>query len=160
MTANKSNFTQKKAKLLMPRARFAMKNEFFIETSWLVSLAIEARLRSFIAKNDKRHPGAGFTLEQCLKRMKFLVLKYQESSLPNYVSIELIDGLRAWKNQRNLLLKAVESSHVSKKRMQSLAEEGIALMDRLNLSYKKYKSDWKRSLTRIPTVTERNRSEE
>ena len=157
MTANKLNFTQKKVKLLIPRARFALKNEFFMETSWLVSLAIEARLRSFIAKNDKKHPGAGFTLEQCLKRMKFLVLKHQDSSLSTYVSIELIDGLRTWKNQRNLLLKAVESSHVSKKRMQNLAEEGYALMDQLNLSYKKYKSNWKRSLTRIPTVTEKEK---
>ena len=150
MTRKKSIFSQKKAKLLIPRARLAMKNEFFLETSWLVSLTFEARLRSLIAKNDRMHPGAGFTLEQCLKRMKFLLLKHQDPLLSKHLPVGLIDELRSWKNQRNLILKAVESSHVLKKRLQNLAEEGIELMDRLNIAYKQYKSEWKRSLIRVP----------
>jgi hypothetical protein len=70
--------------------------------------------------------------------------------LSGLITIGLIDEIRAWKNQRNLLLKAVESTHVSKKRLQNLAEEGIELMERLNDSYKKYKMEWKRSLFRVP----------
>ena len=150
MARKKTKFSQKKVKLLIPRARLAMENEFFLEASLLVSLTIESRLRSLIAKNDKMHPGAGFTLEQCLKRMKFLLLKPTNLLLTNHVPIALIDELRTWKNQRNLVLKAIESSHVSKKRLQNLAAEGIKLIDRLNEAYKKYKSDWKRSLNRTP----------
>jgi hypothetical protein len=150
MALSKSSFPQKKAKLLIPRARLAMENEFFVESLWLVSLAVEARLRALIAKNDKMHPGAGYTLEQCLKRVKFLVLKLPDSSLSGSVSIDLIDELRTWKNQRNLVLKAIESSHVSKKRLSNLAVEGIELMERLNNAYKKYKSEWKRSLVKVP----------
>jgi hypothetical protein len=150
MARKKTNFTHKKAKLLIPRARLAMENEFFLETSWLVSLTFEARLRSLISKNDKMHPGAGFTLEQCLKRMKFLLLKLEGSPLSYNVDVELIDKIRSWKNQRNLILKALESSHVSKKRLQNLAEEGIELMEQLNMAYKRYKIGWKRSLVRVP----------
>jgi hypothetical protein len=150
MGSKKTKPSHKKAKLLIPKARLAMENEFFLETSWLVSLAVESRLRSLISKNDKMNPGAGFTLEQCLKRMKFLVLKLQDSSLARNVNVELIDEIRAWKNQRNLVLKAIESSHVSKKRLQNLAAEGIQLMERLNIAYKRYKFEWKRSLVRIP----------
>ena len=142
--------THKKARLLIPRVGLAMKNDFFLESLWLTSMVIEARLRSLIAKNDRMHPGAGFTFEQCLKRMKFLLLKHQETPLSKHIPVELIDEIRAWKNQRNLVMKAIESAHVSRKRIKVLAEEGILLMERMNEAYKSYKTDWKRSLLSIP----------
>lgn len=154
MTKQKLTFTQKKPKILIHRVRLAMKNEFYLETAWLVSLTMESRLRSLIARNDQMHPGAGFTLEQCLKRMKFLLLKFNDPLLTKHITTKLIDDLRSWKNQRNLLFKAVESAHVSKKRLQNLAEEGIELMDRLNCAYKKYKAEWSGALVGIPPRNE------
>ena len=148
----KSFNTQKKARLLIPRVGLAMKNEFFLEALWLSSLVIEARLRSLIAKNDKMHPGAGFTFEQCLKRIKFLLLKLPESFISKHITVELIDEIRTWKNQRNLVFKAIETSHVSKKRIQALAEEGIDLMNQLNGAYKLYKVNWKKTLIRTPEL--------
>jgi hypothetical protein len=150
MSKRKNSISQKKAKLIIPRVKVAIENEFYLEACYLISLAVEARLRTLIAKNDHAHPGAGYTFEQCLKRMKFLLLKLKDVSLSRNISIELMDGLRTWKNQRNLLLKAIESSHVSKRRIQSLALEGKQLMDQLNAGYKSYKNDWKRTFVDRP----------
>ena len=73
MASKKVVFSLKKAKSIIPRAKLAFKNEFYLETSWLISLAVEARLRSMIIRHERMNPGAGFTLEQCLKRTKFLI---------------------------------------------------------------------------------------
>lgn len=151
---SKKNKINKKAKHIILRAKLAFKNCFYLESSYLASLAMEARLRTIIRQNDIRHPGAGFTFEQCLKRIKFLILQKQEGIFLMHFNVDLVDRIREWKNQRNLILKAIESSHVSLRRLQNLAEEGVDLMTTLNDSFQDYKREWKRSQERIPAETQ------
>jgi len=137
--------TPKKAnKLLLTRAGEAVKNEFFLESSMIISTLLETRLRILITRVEKSNPGAGFNLEQCLKRLKYLHLSGKDPILVKNIEIRLIDDLRGWKNQRNAILKDLADIHVSPRRVEKLAEDGIVLLKALTAACKLFKKEHKK----------------
>ncbi len=112
----------------------------------IISSILEARLRTLITRVEQSNPGSGFNLEQCLKRVKFLHLSGRDPKLCNHLEIQLIDDLRRWKNQRNAILKDLAEIHVSSRRMEHQANEGVDLLKKFTASYRKYKKEWKTSL--------------
>jgi hypothetical protein len=136
----------KNVKSLIPRAEAAFKNEFYLESSILISSFLEARLRTLITRVEHANPGIGFNLEQCLKRVKYLHLSGKDQLLCKSIEIRLIDDMRLWKNQRNAILKDLAEIHVSGKRVENLAQDGIRLLKEFTIAYKGFKREWKNSL--------------
>ena len=111
---------------------------------------MEARLRTVITRIDKSHPGTDFTLEQCIKRVKYLVINAKDPLLTEHFDLGYLDELRAWKNHRNAIFKTLPETHISRYRMEKLAKDGFSLLSRLIVSYKKFKKDWQKSLVKVP----------
>jgi len=144
------NEKQKSVKKLVPMATLALKNEFYFEAVIIISTMMEARLKTIITRVDKSNPGTGFTLEPCIKRVKYLVANAKDPLLLEHFDIAYLDELRAWKNHRNSIFKTLPENPVSKYRIEKLAKDGFDLLSRLIQSYKKFKKDWQKSLVKVP----------
>jgi hypothetical protein len=152
MKKKKKKTGKKSVSQLVPRAGLALKNEFYLETSMIVSSMIEKKLRNVITRVEKRNPGSGFGIGKCVKRLKYLILKNADPLIVKYFEIRLIDELRNWKNYRNSILRDMCEIHITRNRLQKMAEDGIVLMQELNSSYKKFKQDWKKGLIKKPEI--------
>lgn len=137
---------RKPAKRLIAKAGEAVKSEFYLEATWIVSKLMEEKLKNLLTRFENHNPGLSFGIDQCLKRIKYLILRNQSSSLAKHIEMRLVDDIRNWKNQRNTLFKDILHSHVSKKRMKKSAEDGIVLLQELLHSSKKFKEEWKKMI--------------
>jgi len=139
--------SRKVVKKLIQKAGLALKNEFYLETSWIISTILETRLKSIMTRVEGKNPGTGYHLERCVKRVKYLIVKGDHSILSREIGLPLVDAIRVWKNSRNKVLNDMSEKHISNRRFATLAQEGIVLMQELNGSYKKFKSGWIKSIT-------------
>jgi len=137
----KKNNGKKKAggRKLVEQAGLAMKHGFHLEASWILSLAMERRLRKMILRSGGSWPGAGDTLEQLVKKLKRLCLAQAGTEPDDRMPVELINRIRGWKNQRNEVLKDLTDIHVSPARLERLAEDGVRLYRELNRAAKSMK---------------------
>jgi hypothetical protein len=133
---------KKNGKKLVEKAGLAIKNEFYLEASWILSAIIEKKMKGLLVKLENHKPGNGFSLEQCIKRVKYLHITSKSPILTTNFTIKFIDDLRNWKNQRNNIMKDILEVHVSKARMERLAMDGIRLLKELNSAYKKFKAEY------------------
>ena len=123
------------------KAELAMKYGFYLEASMIMSTMFEKRLKKLIGKLENQLPGPGFTLEQTIKRVKYLHLSEKYPGLTARISIGLIDEIRNWKNQRNEILKDLPEIHVSLARVERLAKEGNRLLKEWKKAGKTFKSE-------------------
>jgi hypothetical protein len=100
----------------------------------------EKRLKRLLGEIENQNPGAGFTLEQSIKRLKFLHVKSRHAGLQKHYSLALIDELRNWKNQRNEILKDLPDVHVSQARLERLAGDGRRLLEELKKAGRAFKA--------------------
>jgi hypothetical protein len=131
-------------KKLIERAGLAIKHEFYLEASWILSSMFERKLKKLLGQIENQVPGPGFTLEQSIKRVKYLHVNTKHPQLTSTFKVGLIDGIRNWKNQRNEILKDIPDIHVSQARLERLATEGVKLYKEFNKSARSFKSadDW------------------
>lgn len=153
MKRKKKKPGRKVVRQLVPRAALALKNEFYLEASLILSSLFESRLKNLITRVEKVNPGFGFGLDKCIRRVKYLIVRNPGSLIAKYFEIQLIDLLRAWKNHRNEILKDMVTIHVSRNRMKKLAHEGILLLQELNAANKQFKKEWKKELVKVIPVT-------
>jgi hypothetical protein len=100
----------------------------------------ERKLKKLLIKFENQDPGYGFTLEQTIKRIKYLLVHAKHPELTASLEVDLIDDIRKWKNQRNEILKDIPDVHVSQVRLERLAGDGAKLYRRLNEAIKSIKS--------------------
>jgi len=117
----------------------AMKSGFYTEAIWILSAIMETRLKKMIIITEGKNPGAAYGLEQHLKRIKLLQSREQYSLLKSHFPSGLINSLRSWKNNRNIMMKDMLEMHVSWERKERQAKHGIALLKELNKAFRKYK---------------------
>jgi hypothetical protein len=141
----------KKGKDLTTQAGLAIKNQFFTEAIWIISEILEKRLKNLLVKTDEQKPGAGFTLEQCIKRIKHLHVSDKSEVLRNFFDLKLIEKTMTWKNQRNTLVKDMLNVHVSMPRKEALAIDGVRLLKEWNKANKNFKMH---QFSEIPMATE------
>jgi hypothetical protein len=144
MKKKKQKSRQKISKKLVPKLGIAFKNEYYLETTWILSSVIEMKLKSILGKIDTHYSPPAPKLDVTLKRIKFLLVKLSNPILNKYFEMRLIEELRNWKNYRNEVFRDMVHMHVSKLRMKKMAEEGIVLLQELNAVAKKIKSEWKK----------------
>jgi len=138
------------------KAGLALKNQFYLDASWFISEILEKRLKSLLEKVSNQRPGAGFTLEQCIKRIKHIHVMGKNQQFKTYFEVQLIDKTRTWKNQRNTVIKDMLDSHVSKARKEKLAMDGIRLLKEWNKALKNYKSEIVKNIPEAPSIIARN----
>ena len=131
----------RKIKYLTTKAGLALKNQFYLDAAWLISEILEKRLKSLLEKVSDERPGAGFTFEQCIKRIKHIHVTGKNQQFKDHFEVKLIDKTRTWKNQRNTVVKDMLDVHVSKARKEKLAMDGIRLLKEWNRSLKNFKSE-------------------
>jgi len=143
--------TKKEKKQLIQKAGIAMKNQFFMEATWLLSEILEKKLKYLLEVIENSKPGAGFTLEQCIKRLKHLHVANKNQILKNHFDLKLIEKTMTWKNQRNTMIKDMLYVHVSKQRKENLALDGVKLLKEWNKAVKIFKV---RQSEQVPASTE------
>jgi hypothetical protein len=137
---------KKAIRKLLPKAGLALKNGFYLETSWILSSIIELKIRRILALITDEKPGLSLGLDKCLRRFKGLYIKGSHPLLARHFEIRLIDELRIWKNKRNSIYHDMTLIHVRPVRLKRMVEEGIVLHQELNNAYKNFKKDWKEAL--------------
>jgi hypothetical protein len=142
----KKNKAAKKSggKKLIEKAGLAIKHEFYLEASWILSALFERKLHRILDSLQPPSQTRGLTFEQTIKRVKYWHInsKYPDltSHITSHLTVRLIDDIRSWKNQRNDILKDIPDIHVSQARLEKLATEGVKLYKELNKVVKSYKS--------------------
>ena len=131
----------------LSKAERAIKSEFFLEASWILSSMMEKKLKKILEKIENLSPGTGYSLEQSVKRVKHLHITSRYPVFSNHFEVRLIDEIRNWKNQRNAILKDMQDVHVSQARLERLAHEGMRLLKEWNKANKKFKSEFTPSAT-------------
>jgi len=121
------------------KAGLALKNEYYLEASWIISAYLEKRLKNILKKVEIQKAGIDNLFDQNIKRIKHLHLTTQNPLLTEHFSIQMIDELRAWKNQRNEVMKDMLVRHVSGDRMERLANEGVRILKEWNARHKDFK---------------------
>ena len=126
-------------KKLAERAGFAMKHEFYLETTWILTAIFERKLNKILEKLEPpvQHQTLNFT--QLINRVRNLNIGAKHPDFSAHIKVGLIDDIRAWKNQRNDVLRDIPEIHVSQARLERLANEGIRLFKELNLATKSLK---------------------
>ncbi|MEI7726610.1 MAG: hypothetical protein WCK09_15990 [Bacteroidota bacterium] len=141
----KSAGTSKKgSKKMILRAAMALKYEYFLEASWIISAILEKRLKYILEKVEPQKSGVSGAFDQDIKRIKHLRLTANQPLLNDHFDIQMIDSLRIWKNQRNEVMKDMLVRHITKERMERLASDGIRILKEWNSCVKALKSDLKK----------------
>jgi predicted lipase len=136
--------SKKEIKNMMLRAGFALKHEYFLEASWIISAILEKRVKYILEKVEPQKSGILCTFDQDIKRIKHLRLTANQPMLTDHFTIQMIDALRIWKNQRNEVMKDMLVRHITKERMERLANDGIRILKEWNASVKAVKSALKK----------------
>ena len=134
-------------KKMLHKAELAIRSEFYLEASWILSSLLERKLKKMVENIENISTGNGFSLEQSIKRIKHLHSISKSPLFSARFEVGLIDDIRGWKNQRNTILKDMQDVHVSQARLQRLAGEGMTLLKRWNSSNKKFKTELSQTRT-------------
>ena len=126
---------------LTEKAGLAIKHEFYLEASWILSSLFERKLHKILDNLQPPSQTRGLTFEQSIKRVKYWRISSKHPELIAHFTVGLIDEIRSWKNQRNDILKDMPEIHVSQARLERLANEGIKLYKELNKAVKSFKSE-------------------
>lgn len=122
-------------------AGLAMKHEFYLEASWILSSLFESKLGKILDKIQPQSQRQGLTFAQLIKRIKYLHLSAKHPAFTEHFRPGLIDEIRNWKNQRNDVLKDMPDVHVSQARLERLANDGARLYKELNKTAKSFKPE-------------------
>jgi len=137
----KKNKSGKKGmgKKLTEMAGLAIKHEFYLEASWILSTIFERKLLKILDKLQEPQQKQGMSFSQLIKRVKYINVSSQHPDFSAHIKVGLIDDIRNWKNQRNEIYKDMAEVHVSKARLERLSIEGLRLFKELNNATKSLK---------------------
>ncbi len=123
-------------KRLVEKAGLAIKHEFYLEASWILTSIFEQKLKKILEKLQPPTKKHGLTFTQLINRIRNLSISAKHPDFSAHIKVGLIDDIRTWKNQRNDVLKDIPGIHVSQARLERLANEGIRLFKELNKAAK------------------------
>lgn len=126
-------------KRLVERAGLAIKHEFYLEASWILTSIFERKLNKILEKLQPPAQKQSLTFTQLINRVRSLNVSAKHPDFSAHIKVGLIEDIRAWKNQRNGVLKDIPDIHVSRARLERLATEGIRLFKELNKATKSFK---------------------
>ena len=108
----------------MGRLKKAMANHFLLEALFREYAVIEDRTESILRHAGVFNPEKHTTLCRKLNRIADLA-RGKRSLLRKYISIETIDGIKAWKGERNRLIHALMIQDITTQELEQIAEDGL-----------------------------------
>ena len=116
----------------MGRLKKALNQKFYLEAIFIEYAIMEDRLESILrhagkwdSKTDDR-----ISISKKITKVNNLI-KSKNSIAKKYLNTELTDGIRSWKNNRNVLIHALLKQQLHTEDLQAFAEEGQVLVKAL-----------------------------
>lgn len=132
----------------MGRLKKAMDNHFLLEALFIEYAIMEDRCESLLrhsgAFNSERHK----TINSKLNRIADLA-RNKKSLIRKYISDELIEELKIWKEERNRLIHALMKQSLSSEELEQLAAQGQQIVKMLCSKTTSYKRALEREQKRM-----------
>ncbi len=130
MMAVDNNQKYRNYKEQIGRLNKAIKYGFLIEAVAIEYAIMEDRLESVLIHEGVFNPDKHGTLVRKLNRIR--ELQRRKGSLENkYLSVELLDSIASWKDERNALIHALLKQNLSTQELLETAENGYAIVKQL-----------------------------
>ena len=111
----------------MGRLKKAMANHFLLEALFIEYAVIEDRTESILRHAGVFNPEKHGTLCRKLNRIADLA-RGKRSLLRKYITVETVEAIRVWKDERNRLIHALLKQNLSTEELEQIAEEGQRLV--------------------------------
>ena len=125
-------------KTQMGRLYKAQKAEFFLESIFIEAAIIEDRVESILRASGVYRPEKQNTLNKKLSRISELQ-RNKKGILKNYISVELIESIHEWKNERNKLVHALLKQETTAEELKEFSERGLLIVKTLNSKVTSYR---------------------
>lgn len=114
---------------LMSKLKKSMSNEFYYEAIFVEYAILEDRTSSLLKHANRKYNN--LTLNEKLSRIKSLSI-FKDKYCLKHLTLDLIDRLYKWKNQRNKLIHDLIKSSYDNLDIKEAAEEGYELVKKFN----------------------------
>lgn len=117
-TLKHGNYTEQ-----MGRLKKAMAYHFLLEALFIEYAVIEDRTESILRHAGVFNPDKHNTLCRKLNRIADIA-RGKRSLLRKYITVETIDGIRQWKDERNRLIHALMKQDIATQELEEIAADG------------------------------------
>ena len=132
----------------MGRLKKAMDNHFLLEALFIEYAIMEDRCESLLRHSGVFNPEKHDTINKKLNRIAELV-RNKKSLIRKYISAELIEEIKGWKEERNRLIHALMKQSLTSEELEQIAAQGQRLVKTLCSKTTSYKRALEREQKRM-----------
>ena len=136
----------------MGRLKKAMDNHFLLEALFIEYAIMEDRCESLLRHSGVFNPEKHDTINKKLNRIAELV-RNKKSLIRKYISAELIEEIKVWKEERNRLIHALMKQSLTSEKLEQIAAQGQAIVKTLCSKTTSYKRALEREQKRMEEQT-------
>ena len=136
----------------MGRLKKAMDNHFLLEALFIEYAIMEDRCESLLRHSDAFNPERHKTINGKLNRIAELV-RNKKSLIRKYISDELIEEIKVWKEERNRLIHALMKQSLTSEELEQIAAQGQQIVKTLCSKTTSYKRALEREQKRTEEQT-------
>lgn len=136
----------------MGRLKKAMDNHFLLEAVFIEYAIMEDRCESLLRHSGVFNPEKHDTINKKLNRIAELA-RNKTSLIRKYISAELVEEIKAWKDERNRLIHALMKQSLTSEELEQLAAQGQQIVKTLCSKTTSYKRALEREQKRMEEQT-------
>ena len=136
----------------MGRLKKAMDNHFLLEALFIEYAIMEDRCESVLRHSGAFNPERHKTINGKLNRIAELA-RNKKSLIRKYISDELIEEIKVWKEERNRLIHALMKQSLTSEELEQLAAQGQQIVKTLCSKTNSYKRALEREQKRMEETT-------
>ena len=107
------------------RLNRALSNEFYLEAIFIEYAIIEDRTTSILRHAGVFNPEKHNRLAKKIRRINEIIkTKDKKETLKKYITVDILDDIVHWKDQRNALIHDLLNQQVTKEQLRDCAEHG------------------------------------
>jgi hypothetical protein len=130
------------------RLKKAMDNHFLLEALFIEYAIMEDRCESILRHSNAFNPERHKTINGKLNRITELA-RYKKSLIRKYISDELIEEIKGWKEERNRLIHALMKQSLTSEELEQIAAQGQQIVKTLCSKTTSYKRALEREQKRM-----------
>ena len=132
----------------MGRLKKAMDNHFLLEALFIEYAIMEDRCESILQHSNAFNPERHKTINGKLNRITELA-RNKKSLIRKYISDELIEEIKGWKEERNRLIHALMKQSLTSEELEQIAAQGQQIVKTLCSKTTSYKRALEREQKRM-----------
>lgn len=132
----------------MGRLKKAMDNHFLLEALFIEYAIMEDRCESILRHSNAFNPERHKTINGKLNRITELA-RNKKSLIRKYISDELIEEIKGWKEERNRLIHALMKQSLTSEELEQIAAQGQQIVKTLCSKTTSYKRALEREQKRM-----------